>query len=191
MAEAAASLRSLWSLTVAMAGGDVTSDQSWARRSPTVKGSRSAENMCMSWPFHPRSDTNALMMSTEPMVKQMANLEGARMMMGRNSENARMENSRPAPIRAMNQVKFMVFGIADCALQCRTANLALVCSNTLPEQTNGNVTMEVCMSLCMLKPPTCTAVCVCMIKFKKGMLQKAHRLNPAERASNNVRASEI
>ena len=98
--------------------------------------------MCMSWPFHPRSDTNALMMSTDPIVKQMANLEGARMMMGRNKEKASMEKRRPAPIRAMNQVKFMVFGIADCALQCRTANLMLVCSSTLPDQTNGNVTLQ-------------------------------------------------
>ena len=73
--------------------------------------------MCASWPLQPRSDTKALMMSAEPIVKQMANLEGARMMMGRNSENARMENSRPAPRSARNQVKFMVFGMLDCALQ--------------------------------------------------------------------------
>ena len=60
-------------------------------------------------------------MSAEPMVKQMANLEGARMMMGRNREKARTENSSPAPSSARNQVKFIVFGMLDCALQRMTA----------------------------------------------------------------------
>ena len=94
-------------------------------RSPTVKGSRSAENMCMSWPFQPRRDTKALMMRAEPMVKQIANLEGARMMMGRNREKARTENSSPAPSSARNQVKFMVLGMLDCALYSKHA-----CSGT-------------------------------------------------------------
>lgn len=99
--------------------------------SPAVKGSRSVENMCASWPFHPRSDTNALMMSAEPIVKQMANLEGARMMMGRNRENARMENSSPAPSSARNHVKFMVFGMLDCALHASREKISVRWAGTV------------------------------------------------------------
>ena len=70
-----------------------------------LKGRRSAENMCASWLRQPRRLTKAAMMSTEPMVKQMANLEGARMMTGRNSVKASTSNTAPAPSSARNQVK--------------------------------------------------------------------------------------
>ena len=100
------------------------------RLSPTVKGSRCADSMCMSCPFQPRKDTKALMMRAEPMVKQMANLEGARMMIGKNREKARTENSSPAPSNARNQVKFMVLGMLDCALQHRSTGLSDLTTST-------------------------------------------------------------
>jgi hypothetical protein len=66
------------------------------------------------------------MMSTEPMVKQMANLEGARMMTGRNRENARMRKTAPLPSNARNHVKCVVDGIEDCALHDRRADKAQI-----------------------------------------------------------------
>lgn len=50
-------------------------------------------------------------MSTEPMVKQMANLEGASIMTGRKTVNARMRNSMPLPRKAAKYASCVEFGI--------------------------------------------------------------------------------
>lgn len=80
---------------------------------PIVNGRRSEENMCKSWLFQPRRDTKAPMMRAEPIVKQMANFDGARMMTGRKSEKAKIRNTIPDARSARNQVKWVVEGSVD------------------------------------------------------------------------------
>ena len=53
------------------------------------------------------------MMSSDPMVKQIANLEGAKMMTGRKSEKARIRKTAPPPRKAKNHVKCVVDGKED------------------------------------------------------------------------------
>lgn len=62
-----------------------------------LKGSRSLVIMCCSCPLHPLSVTNDAMTRPDPIVKQMANFEGASMMTGRKSEKARSKKIKPAP----------------------------------------------------------------------------------------------
>jgi hypothetical protein len=60
------------------------------------------------------------MMSREPIVKQMANLEGAKIMTGRKREKAKIRNTAPAPKNARNHVKCVVDGNDDWALHVHT-----------------------------------------------------------------------
>ena len=85
---------------------------------PTLNGSRSALNMWCSCVRQPLSVRNAAMQSAEPSVKHSANLAGARMMTGRNTENASTRNTTPAANIAKKYVNCVLDGI--CTLRFAT-----------------------------------------------------------------------
>ena len=90
-----------------------------------VKGRRSLVSMCCSWPRQPLRVTKAVMMSTEPIVKQMANLPGASIITGRKRENASRRKTMPAPSSAKKYAYIDVDGIWTLgvqASQCQDKN---------------------------------------------------------------------
>ena len=92
---------------------------------PSVKSRRSALNMCVSWCLQPLRDTNADSTKTEPIVKHIANFEGASMMTGRKIVNARTRKITPPPRKAAKYASWVDEGI--CRLQ-RASTSKLGCN---------------------------------------------------------------
>ncbi len=82
---------------------------------PAVNGSRSWVIMWCSCCRHPFRAVSAAMMNPDAIVKDMANLFGARMMTGRKREKAIMRKTKPASRNAKKYANCCIFGI--CTLR--------------------------------------------------------------------------
>ena len=71
------------------------------------------EAMCPNISLQPLSAPRDAMINADPRLKVMANLEGARMIMGRNMKKARRRKRTPVPARAAKYTHWVVPGILE------------------------------------------------------------------------------
>lgn len=101
-----------------------------------MKSKRSALNMWVSWCLQPLRDTKADSTKTEPIVKQIANLEGASIMTGKKIVKASTKKITPLPRKAAKYASCVDEGICKlherCARESIVADIVFLITQQMP-----------------------------------------------------------